>query len=111
MDDRFPLDENGDALRNMVESGDDLSKEREIDFSILFPTKANAVRFSEAVSKYGWKISHYANELGEWDVTVSLNMLPTHALITDMESLLAQLAAPMRGKNDGWGCFAVQIMN
>jgi hypothetical protein len=41
----FPNDENGEVLRGMQESGDDLSKARNIEFQHVFPTKAQALDF------------------------------------------------------------------
>lgn len=47
-DSRFPPDDNGDALWNMAEAGDDLGKRREVDFSVIFPTEAAALQISAA---------------------------------------------------------------
>jgi hypothetical protein len=40
---RFPNDENGDVPWRMLEGGDNLSKPREIDFSVIFPTEGAAL--------------------------------------------------------------------
>lgn len=36
---QFPDDENGDVLWDMAQDGDDLTKPREVDFSVIFPTE------------------------------------------------------------------------
>ncbi len=41
----FPDDENGDVLWRMHEHGDNLSKQREIDFCVIFPTEESAMEF------------------------------------------------------------------
>jgi hypothetical protein len=108
---KFPPDENGYALRNMQESGDDLSKSRDIDFSILFQNGGSAKSFCEIAAARGWKVCISAADVGIWDVTVTSNMVPTYSAIGIMEQLLLQLSAPMNGRNDGWGCFAVPLLN
>jgi hypothetical protein len=105
----FPDDENGLALRNMTESGDDLTKARDIDFSVVFPTISAASKFCVAVAEEGWRceVSDEVLASAECDVTVTRYMLPTYDAITEMEFRLAQLAAPFEGENDGWGCFSI----
>jgi hypothetical protein len=46
MSDRFPDDENGQVLRYMAEQGDDLSKPRDIDFTVVMPDEDAAMTFS-----------------------------------------------------------------
>ncbi len=41
----YPDDENGDALWNMVQQGDDLSKKRDIEFTVIFSTEEDALKF------------------------------------------------------------------
>ena len=41
-----------------------------------------------------------------WDVVVVKHMIPTHQEITDFENTLEQVAAPLGGRTDGWGCFS-----
>lgn len=109
MADEFPDDDNGDALRNMAMSGDDLSKERDIDFSVLFPEEALAREFCRVISNQGWRSDcHNSDDEPDiWDVTVTLKMTPTHEAISLVENQLARFAAPLSGEVEGWGCFAV----
>jgi Regulator of ribonuclease activity B len=83
---KFPPDENGDALRNMQESGDDLSKSRDIDFSILFQNGGSAKSFCEIAAARGWKVCISAADGGIWDVTVTSNMVHGTAFITTFGS-------------------------
>lgn len=105
----FPDDENGRVLRDMASSGDDLSKERDIDFSIIFSDQSSAENFCQIASKEGWAtdLDEPDTEAGEWDVTVTTMMLPNHSAISAMEERLLDLASSFGGRLDGWGCFAV----
>jgi hypothetical protein len=109
MKDEWPDDENGDALRNMEMSGDDLGKSRDIDFSVIFRSASKAQEFCSMISKDNMRVDCHRSEGNPdvWDVTVTSNMVPTHNAISLMEDRLARLAAPFGGQNDGWGCFAV----
>lgn len=104
----FPDDENGDALRNMARAGDDLSKERDINFSVIFPREQSALEFCQKVARQGVKSNCYRRREKDeiWDVTVTQLMLPTHNNISDFEQFLAEVARPLEGENDGWGCFS-----
>jgi len=108
MSDRFPDDENGQVLRYMAEQGDDLSKPRDIDFTVVMPDEDAAMTFSARFANAAYRVK--VNEscaLPElpWDIVVVKHMLPTHAGIMDFESELDAIAAPLGGRNDGWGCF------
>lgn len=97
---QFPDDENGDVLFRMKEHGDNLSKRREVNFSVVFPTDEAALEFAVHLLKNGQKVSLSPNE-----VTAHPNMIPSHENITGYENLLATDAAKWDGRNDGWGSF------
>ena len=107
---RFPQDENGDVLWRMHDSGDDLSKIREVDFSVVFPTEQQALDFSVRVLRAGHRVqqSRFMEQPEglTWDVSVSSHMVPTHLQVTQFELFLADAAMAHGGRNDGWGCFA-----
>ena len=107
---KFPEDENGEVLWRMHSSGDDLSKTRELDFSVVFPTEQQALEFSAVVLRAGHKVQlrRFPDQPDEltWDVTVSTHMAPTHMQVTEFEQFLADTASGYGGSNDGWGCFA-----
>ncbi len=103
----FPLDENGDVLRRMVENGDNLTLSRDIDFVVVLPDNGAASQFAAAICGLGFKATvSYAGTVPSlpWEVTVVRHMLPTHEGITQFEQSLAREAAAVGGRNDGWGC-------
>jgi hypothetical protein len=105
----FPNDENGDVLRRMQEDGDDLSKSRDVDFTVIFADKSRADAFSKKIQNHGYKTSveeTASNKALPWDVVVVKHMVPTHADITNFEGELTREAEPLGGRNDGWGSFA-----
>lgn len=104
----FPDDENGNVLREMKESGDDLSRPRFVDFTVVFPNEAGAKQLAGRFEKRGCTVavkrSGVIPEL-PWDVTVSRFMVPAHGAISEFENELASASASLGGRNDGWGCF------
>lgn len=104
----FPNDENGEVLRHMAESGDDLSRARDIDFSVVMPNEDAAMQFSAYFKNLGYRVKvDQAGTVPElpWDVVVVNYMCPSHAGVTAFENELEALAVRLRGRNDGWGCF------
>ena len=110
----FPDDENGEVLLRMQRDGDDLTKPRDIDFSIVFPTESAAVEFADHFRHRGFKVSVKTwdgkSDL-PWDVTITQNMLPAHAGISNLEEAFEFVAAPLGGRNDGWGCFRQLLLH
>jgi hypothetical protein len=110
----FPDDENGDVLRRMLRGGDDFTKPRDINFSIVFPSESAAEEFAGHFIQLGFKVSvQESNCVPElpWDVTVTNFMLPTHAEITEFEETLNSEAARFGGRTDGWGCFRQPVQH
>jgi hypothetical protein len=106
---QFPDDDNGDALWNMHENGDDLAKPREVDFSVIFPFEETALQFAVHLLRNDQKVSFSsfeANEERPWQVQVHPVLVPSHENITAYENQLARDAEPLGGRNDGWGCFS-----
>lgn len=46
---QFPKDDNGEVLWQLRTSGDALTEPREIDFSVIFPSKEAAGAFADAL--------------------------------------------------------------
>ena len=104
--DVFPDDDNGDVLWSMQEQGDNLSKQREIDFCAIFPTEVSALQFAALLLKTGQKVSFSAYEGSTempWQVLVHPIMLPTYDNITRFEMMFGEDASQFGGRNDGWG--------
>ncbi len=106
----YPDDDNGNALRDMQSSGDDLSKSRDVDFSVVFADSTSSAKFVEATRREGLraKVETDSARGSTFDVTVTSRMIPSHEAIGSMERRLEELASPLGGWNDGWGCFAVK---
>jgi hypothetical protein len=105
----FPGDENGDVLRRLQESGDDLSKPRDVDFTVVFPDEAAAQAFAGEIGRRGYRVAIEHTDTAKefpWDVLVVRNMLPTHEGITEFEQQLEGSASRYGGRNDGWGCLS-----
>lgn len=109
----FPADENGNVLRLMAAHGDDLTRARVVDFGHLLPDEASARRMAAAAVQLGFAVqvepldddeNAPGQRSGEWDVTCSQEMVPTHAGITATERQLDALARSFGGRADGWGC-------
>lgn len=110
MDDIFPDDQTGDALRHIKEQGDDLSVPRDVDFSVVFPDEYSAQCFIEIVKPHFKKMRYSKTETSQpvtWDVTATRFMSLYHQDITQTEQFLEDAAADFGGENDGWGCFNV----
>jgi|SRR6185369_9144253 len=104
----FPEDENGDVLRRMRDSGDDLSKPRQIDFTVVLPGEAQAQELAAQFRKRGFSAAVKHSDVVPgfpWDVVISSFMVPDHSTITQFEEALQRAATLLGGKNDGWGCF------
>ncbi|MCR9246919.1 MAG: ribonuclease E inhibitor RraB [bacterium] len=102
----FPNDENGDVLRRMLASGDDLTRAREIEFVHVMPNESAAHAMAKAAGELGYSASAFCDEeSGDWEVVCFVEMVPTHEGITKFEADLAELASRFGGRADGWGCF------
>lgn len=104
----FPDDATGDVLRRMAESGDDLSKPRDIEFTVVLPNRAAAQKFGDHFHRLGYAVSATrTNTVPKlpWDVVVIKHMVPTYEAITAFEAELEAVASRLGGRNDGWGCF------
>lgn len=104
----FPDDDNGDALRRMQAGGDDFSKLRTVDFSVVFPSKRAAEDFASRFRQLGHEVSVEESDSVPdlpWDVTVKNHMALSHSGISEFEDRLEATANPLGGRNDGWGCF------
>ena len=110
----YPDDANGDVLRRMAAQGDDLTKPRNINFTVIFADASSAEQFAEHFRALGHKVSVERTATDQdfpWDVIVVQHMVPSYEGITDFENLLQSVADRWEGHNDGWGCFSEPIAN
>ncbi|WP_127170852.1 ribonuclease E inhibitor RraB [Xanthomonas euvesicatoria] len=104
----YPKDDNGDTLWHIAQQGVDLSKPREIAFSVVFPSKESALEFSVKMLRFEQKVRccHYPeNTAFPMDVTEYPTMVPSYKAISAFEEDLAAEAKPLDGLNDGWEFF------
>jgi hypothetical protein len=110
----YPNDANGDALRHMEAQGDDLTRPRNIDFTVAFADASSAEQFAEHLRASGHLVSVEHTETNQdfpWDVVVVQYMVPSYEGITNFENLLQAVADGWGGCNDGWGCFQEPNVN
>ena len=103
----FPSNASGQTLRRLLESGDDFSKLRDVDFSVIFRKEADANSFVSEFSNRSDSISlEYVEELEDrlWDVTLTKNMSLSYASIVELENEINQISDRFDGCLDGWGC-------
>src|SRR5262249_18383418 len=110
----FPNDENGRVLSRMQESGDDLSRPRDIEFTVIFPSQILANRFADHFRRLQYRTSiEQSRTVPElpWDVVVVRNMIPAYHEISEFEEILGTAAIPFSGRNDGWGCLTQPVQH
>lgn len=102
---QFPDDGNGDMLQAMQDAGLDLTSELFLDFYLVFPDKTKAETALNALTALDQpgEVELNFNDLEQWELIVSLKMLPEHAAITSKEAELDKFAKKFGGYNDGWG--------
>lgn len=103
----LPNDDDGDALRRVIETGSDISKPMFVDFQIAVPTEESASELANAARKLGYHatISDSPECKLPWTCECSTRMLATYDALIAIQEELAILAAPYNGFPDGWGTF------
>ena len=107
-------EENRDIILQLIEAGDDLSKARDIDFSVVFSDGSSAAAFASELQRQGYSISTEEMDMDDellWDVNIMNHMLPVCEEITAFQQFLEAIASPLGGRNDGWGCLAQDPSN
>lgn len=100
----FPEDEIGNLLWQMQQEGVDLSVEREIEFSVLFPSQELALKYGQLLLENNQKLSFCpfeGNEEFPWEITAYPQMPASYFSINGYQELLETSAAPLHGKFDG----------
>jgi hypothetical protein len=103
----FPNDNNGDALWQMLLDGDDLSQAREIEFSVIFPEQALALKFGHLLLENNQKLSFCSYQESEeypWEITAYPDMPATYENLVAYQYLLETSSEPLKGRFDGWYC-------
>ena len=105
---KFPDDDNGDSLWRMAEEGDALVEERDIEFTVIFETEDEALKFGEYLlfnRQQALLCDDDESEDYPFQIVTTVSMVPSYSAIVEHEQLLAKYANPLNGHNDGWGCY------
>jgi hypothetical protein len=91
----------------MEAQGDDLTRQRNIDFTIVFRDEHSAEQFAKHFRSLGYEVEvefTSTNPEFPWDVVVVERTIPSWEAITHFEKLLESVANQWGGRNDGWCC-------
>jgi len=103
----FPNNNVGDALWKMLQAGDDLTQQREIEFSVLFAEQDNALKFGQLLLENNQKLSFTPfpdNDDFSWEITAYPEMPASYENISAYQELLETSSAPLEGVFDGFYC-------
>jgi len=95
----FPQDEIGDYLWNALNSGNDLNQAREIEFTVIFKSQENALKFGHLLLENNQKLSccpFEENQEYPWEVTAYPYISASY------RHLLTESSAPLEGVFDGF---------
>jgi len=103
----FPADADGNALRNFIKNGSDLSRPMLVNFHIAVPHEEAAKGLAGAVWKLGYRVENYPSPECSlpWTCECSVRILATYDALGAFQIELAKLAEPFGGHPDGWGSF------
>ena len=100
----FPEDELGNTLWQMLEKGETLEDEREVEFSMLFPTQEQALKFGQVLLENNQKLSFtpfVENETLPWEITAYPYMTVTYENIMSYQELLIGSGEELQGQFNG----------
>lgn len=100
----FPEDELGNTLWQMSQAGENLEDEREIEFSMLFPSQELALKFGQVLLENNQKLSFtpfVENETLPWEITAYPFMTASYENITSYQDLLIGSADELEGQFNG----------
>ena len=103
MNNSYPDDADGDALRAVEESGANMLRPMSVEFSISAPDIESARSIAEIVSEHGFSPDIY---IDDEDHSVSVYcaraMLATYSCVVSAQNELNGLCEPFGGECDGW---------
>jgi regulator of RNase E activity RraB len=105
MNETYPNDADGDALRRITADGSDMTKPMVIDFHVAAPDQAAAEAIAEAAGQRGYQTKVYRHDDGAWTCECSKEMIATHEGVVSAQGELDVLSQPHGGDSDGWGTF------
>jgi regulator of RNase E activity RraB len=114
MNEDYPPDADGDALRRVAALGNDMSRPMEINFQIAAPNELAAQQMAFVASKLGFRTEIWSddNEMDldhgdghPWTCECSQKMVPEHGAIVAIQVELDGIARRFGAHADGWGTF------
>ena len=104
--DDLPHDSDGDALRRLKETGSDLSKPMEIDFSVAVPNQASGVAVAKIAEPLGFRTKVRQDPKSKnWTCYCTCVMVPLYKTIVSIQANLDDIGREYGAKSDGWGSF------
>jgi hypothetical protein len=103
----FPANKTGDVLWEMQQAGGDLEQAREVEFSVLFPSEALALKFGQLLLENNQKLSctpFQDNSALPWEVTAYPEMSLSYENVSTYQELLETTSEQFEGKFDGFYC-------
>ena len=106
----YPNDADGDALRQVVAIGSDMSRPMDIDFEIATPDEAAAKRVADEAAKLGYRTNVWFDDeeqdlddkpLPPWTCTCTRTMMAEYDAIIAVQAELDAVARPFGAYVDG----------
>ncbi len=113
MNEPFPDDVDGDALKLIAETGSDFSKPMDVDIQIAAPDEQVAIEIANAVGALGYRTEIYFDDeieevedaAEQWTCECSRVMQLSYDSIVAAQEELDKIAKPLLGYVDGWSTF------
>jgi len=89
-----------------------INQQLEIEFSVLFPSEQQALKFGQLLLENGQKLSfstYEANPAFPWEITAYPTMPFSVENIMAYQQLLEQHCTAFEGQYDGWYCPALEL--
>jgi regulator of RNase E activity RraB len=110
----YPDDDDGQALRLVVQNGSDMSRPMDIDFALAVPDENTGREVAKAAEAAGYRTEVVFDEGEEledeaatpsWTCYCTKTMLATYEGVIAAQRELELLSSPFGGYPDGWGTF------
>ncbi|QDU31262.1 hypothetical protein ETAA8_64150 [Anatilimnocola aggregata] len=105
MNQDYPADADGDALRGVAADGNDLNQPMQVDFPVVFASLAEAQTFLPTARSHGYDVEIGEIEDDQVDVYCVRTMLLTYEAVVACQHELNELSKPFGGFCDGWETF------
>ena len=103
---KFPSDEDGDILWGMHLAGDELTAQRDVNFSVLFEAEANADSYAAEMREAAFEVQVdeclKTYDIPAWEAVTTAHIVPSYDRITALSDLIASIATSHGGFPDGW---------